>query len=133
MNCCHLSCKHLFFSLCPMFVSFFYSFHFLFHFFASCSLSTMPSFALPAGLLFLLLISFLYTFLLIAFSLVPYAYAAFSPPFFSPFNSSFSYQGIREDIKPPAVFSASSSIPSSSIPPSQKGLSEDGRSCEAGC
>lgn len=116
--------------VCP---PFFILFTFLSTFFSSCFLSTMPSFTLPAGLLFLLLISFLCAFLLIAFSLVSYAYAAFSPPFFSPFNSSFSYQGIREDIKPPAAFSASSSIPFSSISPSHKGLSEDGRSCEAGC
>lgn len=64
-------------------LSCFYSFHFPFHFF-SCSLSTMPPFALPAGLLFLFYSSpFSALFLQITFSSVPFSCAAFFPPLFS--------------------------------------------------
>lgn len=132
---CHLSC--VLFSLC--FVSSLILFTFFSHFYASCFLSAMSSLTPSAGLIY-----FLYLFLSTYFSLVTFIILFISYLSFSPFllpslltiltkvlAGMWSHHQLLSLAMPPPS-TTFVSLPSS-IAPSQKGLSGDGRLCEAGC
>lgn len=75
LSCCHLSCKHLSFSLCPVFISI--HFTFFFHLFCHFPPLHHAFFFTLSRFVFPLLISFLYLFL--SFSLAPSPFYPHTP------------------------------------------------------